>query len=148
METNAYISDVSEDVLSVKLKYYNNAWWIDGDITIEDIIEARRNHKTVFAVIDTEYVGDVTGMVIPLKHVDEANNSIYFESAISDGNNVPPAIRFMRVRIYYQNSSTRISVTDVAYNYAPLNRALPVVDTSDNGKILKVVDGAWEAVTP
>ena len=117
------------------------------DKTLEEIVAAYQAGRLCYAAVKLSSWGDTAGrFILPLVEINTSPDfdtgfAIFGFSSI-DSADTPDIIDVQFIRIDYSASAEGI-VTD---RYLPENtQVLPEVSTSDNGKFLRVVNGAWAA---
>lgn len=114
--------------------------------TTYDNIVAAYNAKTPcyakIRPIGTDYEGYV---VAPLAYVDEVYGEVYFASTRMTKGNTPKELIVCYVAIDFEGNAE--GYFGIQYTLSSTDKVLPPVTTADNGKFLRVVNGAWLAVT-
>lgn len=114
--------------------------------TTYDNIVAAYNAKTPcyakIRPIGTDYEGYV---VAPLAYVDEVYGEVYFASTRMTKGNTPKELIVCYVVIDFEGNAE--GYFGIQYTLSSTDKVLPPVTTADNGKFLRVVNGAWLAVT-
>lgn len=115
-------------------------------ITTYDNIVAAYNAKTPcyakIRLIGTDYEGYV---VAPLAYVDEVYGEVYFASTRMTKGNTPKELIVCYAAIDFEGNAE--GYFGIQYTLSSTDKVLPPVTTADNGKFLRVVNGAWLAVT-
>ena len=113
--------------------------------TYENIIAAYNAKTPCYAkirLIGTDYEGYV---VAPLAYVDEVYGEVYFASTRMTKGNTPKELIICYAAIDFEGNAE--GYFGIQYTLSSADKVLPSVTTSDNGKFLRVVSGAWAAVT-
>ena len=114
--------------------------------TTYDNIVAAYNAKTPcyakIRPIGTDYEGYV---VAPLAYVDEVYGEVYFASTRMTKGNTPKELIVCYAAIDFEGNAE--GYFGIQYTLSSTDKVLPPVTTADNGKFLRVVNGAWSAET-
>lgn len=121
---------------------------VTHDKTLEEIVAAYQAGRLCYAAVKLSSWGDTANrFILPLVNINTSPDfdigfAIFGFSSI-DSADTPDIIDVRFIRIDYA-----IAEGIVTDRYLPENtQVLPEVSTSDNGKFLRVVNGAWAAVT-
>mgnify|MGYP004528930311 CR=1 FL=1 len=113
--------------------------------TYENILEAYNSGKPCYAkikVIGTEYTQT---MIAPLAYVDTANEEVGFALTKMTQGDTPEELIICYANINGDGEAD--AYVGSRYTGSSINNFLPSVSTSDNGKFLRVINGAWAATT-
>lgn len=114
--------------------------------TTYDNIVAAYNAKTPcyakIRPIGTDYEGYV---VAPLAYVDEVYGEVCFASIRMTKGNTPKELIVCYAAIDFEGNAE--GYFGIQYTLSSTDKVLPPVTTADNGKFLRVVNGAWSAET-
>lgn len=112
--------------------------------TYENILEAYNSGKPCYAkikIIGTEYTQT---MIAPLAYVDTAYEEVGFALTKMTQGDTPEELIICYATI--NGSGEAEAYVGSRYTGSSINNFLPSVSTSDNGKFLRVINGAWAAV--
>lgn len=114
---------------------------LTGDYTKQDVKTAIESYKPVALRVTNGVPNKIYGTLFLYCGADKARINMYFANIAATENN---SISFTSLYAGLGSGLTAKTFT-VVQNELPL---LPAVTSSDNDKILKVVNGVWTAVTP
>jgi hypothetical protein len=117
----------------VTSSYPNEVVTFNNNVKLSDITDAIRAGKYVIIFVEGK-------SPLLLESVDLLNNYAVFESLYQQGST-------LSIYDFTDNFNTSQTATNVTLNHRT-EYFLPTVTTTDNDKILKVVNGVWTAVTP